>query len=177
MPLFGPAGDAFVGGFGAATAILVVAGPMALRWQKNRQQFVLIQAALEKGVTPPWPQVPPSWVLSLRQGLVTVALGVGLMVTGGTALSFTRGLEPPVLASQTLEPSPSPLAHLEPRPTPDPQHHPPAPDPALEEWHRLQAVSSLGLFSSAAGFVLLLVGIVRALFARVERRYSEFPKG
>jgi hypothetical protein len=148
---------------------------MALRWQRNRHQFVLAQAALDKGVAPPWPEGPPFWLASLRQGLVTVALGIGLMLAGGAAWGFSHGLEPPAIA-QVSEPSPPPLANLEPKLAPEPRHQPPPPNPALEEWHRMQAVSSLGLLSTAAGFVLALVGIVRALFARVERRYSEIAK-
>jgi hypothetical protein len=182
MPGLGPAGDAFVGAFGAVTALLVIGGPMLLRWQRNRQQFVLVQAALEKGVAPPWSEEPPSWIVSLRQGLLTVALGVGLMVTGGVAWGFTHGLEPPVVASETVEPAPaphaSPEAHpgSEPHPGPEPKHHPPAPNPAMEEWHRMQAVNSTGLFAAAAGFVLLLVGLVRAFCARVERDYAKHPR-
>ena len=49
-------------------AVLLVFGWVLLRWQQDRQGFALLQTALEKGITQ-FPNAPPFWLVSLRQGL------------------------------------------------------------------------------------------------------------
>ncbi len=73
--------DSLAVGFGVATAILLVGGSLLLRWQRARLRFALAKIALEKG-TPLFPGAPPLWLMSLRQGIMLVALGVGLMAVG-----------------------------------------------------------------------------------------------
>jgi hypothetical protein len=48
---------------------------------------------------------------------------------------------------------------------------PPQPNPALEEWHRVKDINTVGLMSVAIGFVLTALGIVRIAFSRTERRH------
>ena len=184
MPFFhlGPTGDAFAGVFGGTAAVLLVGGPMLLRWQRNRQQFLLTQSALAQGVTR-FPKGPPFWLLSLRQGIVTLTLGIGLFVVGGAASWPTWTIEPPSFATTqptamtlpnqaTMPSGVMPAPALEPVPAGPGRLGPPLPNPALEEWHRMKSINSLGLMSLATGFVLTLLGIARIGFARTERRHE-----
>jgi hypothetical protein len=45
-------------------------------------------------------------------------------------------------------------------------------DQQHERWHRAQAQQTIGLVSVATGLILLLVGVVRIGFAKVEQRYA-----
>ena len=179
MPILhlGPAGDAFAGAFGGVAALLLLGGPMLLRWQRNRQQFVLAQAALAQGVTQ-FPKGPPFWLMSLRQGIMAFTVGAALLIIGAIATWMTSGLVvPPVSATPTVVVKPidapppvaSTRAIAEPA-APVPAHAGgPLPNPALDEWRRLKTINSLGLMSLAAGFLLALLGSVRIVFARTER--------
>ena len=89
----GPPTDLLNGAIGLA-AILLVAGWIFTRWQRDRHRFALMQLALEKGVTR-FPGTPPYWVMSLRQGVTLTAVGVGLMVVGGGAWSLSSRVEMP----------------------------------------------------------------------------------
>lgn len=103
MPFhFGPAGDLFAGAFGVAAAVLLIGGAFLLRWQRNRQQFVLAKTALDAGVTR-FASGPPTWLMSMRQGLTTLTLGVSLLVLGGMAYGLTRNAPlPPVTVTQVI---------------------------------------------------------------------------
>lgn len=168
----GPAGDAFAGVFGGTAALLLVGGPVLLRWQRNRQQFALAQAALSQGITR-FPAGPPCWLLSLRQGLTILTLGVALLGIGGVGCWFTGSVQTPTFATtpgssvtpRTQAGAIESNVNLPMRPSP------PAPNPALEEWHRLQSINTLGIMAVAAGVVLTLLGLVRVIFARTERRH------
>lgn len=94
----GPAGDAAAMGFGIAAAVLIVGGSIFLRWQRNRQRFTLMRLAMERGTTAV-PGGPPFWVLSLRQGLLTLTLGIGLLAAGAALYVLTSGARPPAMAS------------------------------------------------------------------------------
>ncbi len=73
--------ELLAGSFGATAALVLVGGAVLLRWQKNRQQYAYMQAALEKGITQ-FPGSQPFWLLSLRQGVTVLSLGLALMLVG-----------------------------------------------------------------------------------------------
>ena len=73
LALGGPAGDAFAAAAGVAAAVLLLGGPIALRAQRQRHQFLLTRAALEHGVTQ-LPPGPPAWLQSARTGWVLLTL-------------------------------------------------------------------------------------------------------
>jgi hypothetical protein len=181
MPLLplGPAGDAFAGVFGGVAAAFLIGGPILLRWQRNRHQFALAQAALAQGVTH-FPKGPPFWLLSLRQGISALTLGIGLLVVGGTGAWLTWNIESPAIIS-TQPVTSNPTAATMPLSLPTPadveplgpgRSAPPQPNPAMEEWHRLKAINTLSLMSVSTGFVLALLGIVRIAFAKTERHHD-----
>lgn len=178
-------GDALAGGFGVAAAILLIGGAVMLRWQRNRLQYALLQAALEKG-GPPFPAGAPLWLTSLRQGVMILVLGVGLAVCGAAAYQVASHVAMPAntvsadLPSKISQdddgPPPPPPA---PRESPNehealPGHHrppPPRPDPATERWHRAQDQMAVAEIAVGGGFILVLLGIVRIVFAFAERKY------
>jgi len=218
-PLFqGPAGDALAMGFGIAAAVLLVGGSIFLRWQRSRQRFVLMRLAMERGTTAV-PGGPPFWVLSLRAGLLTLTLGVGLLAAGTALYVLTSKVQPPAVSTQLTE-APPQAAQVPPGP-PDMEPGPPPPgddrdfggpppprngrdfggqpprdgrdfggqpprrgfaggappprprpNPAMDQWYRAQDERTLGLLSMAVGAVLIPLGLVRTVFARVEQRYS-----
>jgi hypothetical protein len=45
-------------------------------------------------------------------------------------------------------------------------------DPARERWHRAEAQQTIGLVTVGAGLILVMLGIVRICFAKVERRFA-----
>ena len=95
--------DAFAGGFGAAAAIVLIGGAVLLRWQRNRLQFQLMQTAIEKGV-PPMPGAAPLWLLSLRQGVMILVLGVGLLIAGALAYHSAAAVAMPAVSAATTQP-------------------------------------------------------------------------
>src|SRR5438874_2667035 len=73
-------GEAMAAGFGIAVGAVVL-GTFVLRWYRMRHEFILTKLALEKGVTLFVP-TQPSWLASLRQGVLILALGATLIVLG-----------------------------------------------------------------------------------------------
>jgi hypothetical protein len=161
--------DVFAGVLGATAALLLVGGSMFLRGQGNRQRFLLMQAALEKGITS-FPGQPPFWLLSLRQGITTITLGIALMIVGAGAWTIGHSVEQPtdIIAH---EPPPPPV----PQDAGPGQHHPPPRNPIVERWLRAQMEETIGQVSVGCGIILLLLGIARTGFARTERRYADNP--
>src|SRR5689334_19582298 len=70
-----------LGSFGVAAAFLLVGGWVLIRFQRDRQQFKLMQVALERGITT-LPGLVPGWVMSLRQGVLALVLGIGVGIGG-----------------------------------------------------------------------------------------------
>jgi hypothetical protein len=186
--------DSLAVGFGVAAAILLVGGSLVLRWQRARLRFALAKIALEKG-TPLFPGAPPLWLMSLRQGIMLIALSVGLMAVGAVAVADANKVpDPPDSIMNKVQPIPEPPRGADrPRfdgppeegapgfPPPRQGRGPgagggprgvPAPIPALERWHRAQEQRTLGMAGTGVGVILLLLGIVRTMFAGIERKYS-----
>lgn len=186
--------EVFAAALGVAAAVLLVGSSFLLRWQRNRQRFELTRLALENGATQ-FPKGPPFWLVSLREALSTLALGLGLLAVG--AISYGMGSRVPAPSAQEIraagpvgpqerpEPDGPPERRPAPRPPrgpeedgPPPEDHrpaapqPPVPNPVLDRWHRAQAMQNLGLIAMGCGGVLALLGLVRAGFARVERDYA-----
>jgi hypothetical protein len=181
MPWFGhpvPHGtpvDYFAGALGATAALLLVGGAILLRWQRNRQQFILMQSALEKGITS-FPGQPPFWLLSLRQGITTITLGIALIIVGSGAWAIGHGVEQPTAALANEPPPPPPAQPEGPPEGPPEEHRPPPPrNPIIEKWQRAQMEQTLGQVAMGCGVILLLLGIARTGFARTERRYANTP--
>jgi hypothetical protein len=160
--------DFFAGALGAIAALLLIGGAILLRWQRNRHQFALMQAALEKGITS-FPGQPPFWLLSLRQGISTMTLGIALIVVGAGAWGMGHGVELPAAAIAKEPPPPPPPQEGQ------EERRPPPRDPAIEQWQRARMEQTLGQVAIACGIILLLLGTTRAGFARTERKYANTP--
>ena len=89
--------ESALGVLAVLVALLLVGGSVVLRWQRNRQQFLLMQTALKEGLQR-FPAGPPFWLLSLRQGVMTLTIGVGLLGVGTAAWMLAQGVEPPTQA-------------------------------------------------------------------------------
>ncbi len=88
--------DEFVIGAFVAAAALVVIGWLLLQAQRNRQQFQLMREALERGISRfPFPAGPPYWLVSLRQGVMTLTLGVALAGVGAASYVMGSGVAMP----------------------------------------------------------------------------------
>ena len=179
----------FVGGSLGIAAILLVVGWVVLRWQQDRHRFRLMQTALEKGITR-FPDSPPYWLLSLRQGLTMLAIGFAMALVGGGA--FWLGHQTPMPDTDAIVPwsqqfapeevpdrRPPPRSDIDRhddgpdrRPEPGPRRRPPAPSPQLERWHQAQAQQTAGLVSVGVGIILLFVGVIRVFFAQAERQFT-----
>jgi hypothetical protein len=83
----------------AVAAVVLAAGWICILWRRDAQRFQLMQLALEKGVTR-FPNTPPFWLLSLRQGVTVLALGVALCGVGTGALLITRDVPEPTVQQQ-----------------------------------------------------------------------------
>jgi hypothetical protein len=187
LPLGTPV-DVFAGALGGTAAVLLIGGAIFLRGQRNRQQFALMQTALEKGFTA-FPGQPPFWLLSLRQGITTIALGVALIIVGTGAWVIGHSVERPDAAIAS-EPKPPPPPRLEgpgdgdgppegrqgPPMLGGPEgRRPPQRNPLIEQWQRAQMEETVGQIALGCGVVLLLLGGTRTAFAKTERRYGETP--
>jgi hypothetical protein len=208
---------------------LIVVAAFALKWQRNRLQFSLMQAALEKGLTA-MPGVPPVWIISLRQGVLSATLGVALFFVGAAVDHHASAVPMPAATTQAVAMEPvgpaglpdqadlpapaagTPAAWDGPGPQggpgprggfgpdggpgmqrrggmereggrdggpgfgmgggPDARPRPFGMNPALEQWHRAQDHIAVAEIAMGSGVVLLLLGIVRSIFAIVERKFS-----
>jgi hypothetical protein len=111
-------------------AVLLVIGGILLRWQQDRQRFVLMQTALEKGITQ-FPNSPPFWLISLRQGLTMLALGAALVLVGAGVFVVGRQVPTPTLAISARDGGPldnGPRDNGPPDQGPPPRQRPPRPE-------------------------------------------------
>jgi hypothetical protein len=164
----------WVSSFGVTAAILSVGGYVFLQWQRNRHRFRLMQTALERGTTELC-EGPPFWLVSLRQGVAVLVLGMGLMAAGAAAFTLAQGVEmPEALTVQSTgdsgawEEAASPTHEAA---KPKPGRPKPPPSPALERWRRAQDQETVGLAAIGCGFLIALLGGVRTAFAFVERKH------
>ena len=68
--------------------VVVVLPALWVKWQHDRQRFALMKLAIEKGLTG-LPFGLPIWLVSMRQGVMVLVLGIGLLLTGGLMLHFS----------------------------------------------------------------------------------------
>ena len=167
----------FMAGFGVAAAAMLVGGMIVLRFQRNRQEFILLKTALERGITQ-LPQGQPFWLISFRQGVMTFTLGAGLLGIGSAAWVMARSVPvPPAEPAPVVTPATLPAAvekdgrdraergvkiRLEQRSF----------NPGREQWEQARRQLAAGKAMTGAGIVLLLLGVVRMGFARVEKEQS-----
>ena len=193
LPLGTPV-DVFAGALGGTAAVLLIGGSIFLRGQRNRHQFTLMQAALEKGITA-FPGQPPFWLLSLRQGITTIALGIALIIVGTGAWAIGHSVERPdaAIASEPKPPPPQFQGPDGPGPGFPPGfegregpagpggpggpegRRPPQRNPLIEQWQRAQMEETVGQIALGCGIVLLLLGGTRTAFAKTERQYGQTP--
>src|SRR5260370_34587421 len=122
MALISPPLAEILGDSLGIAAVLLVGGWLAIRWQQDRHRFQLMRTALEKGITR-FPDAPPFWLLSMRQGVTMLALGVALALVGGGA--FWGGRQTPMPAAGSLQFQPRPPPPIErPARTPHPDFRP-----------------------------------------------------
>src|SRR5689334_8768765 len=95
LAIGGPAGEAFAAAAGVTAALLLLGGPMLLRFQRQRQQFLLAKGGLERGLTPV-SNDPPVWLQSMRTGVMTLTLGVSLFVAGAIACAMVARMHLPL---------------------------------------------------------------------------------
>lgn len=167
--------DEFAVGFGVTAAVLAVGGLILLRFQRNRHQYALMHAALEKGVS--FMSQQPAWLVSLRQGLLTLTLGLALCGVGAVAWAMANPVDLPNLS--TTRPSADYLI----APKPRDEEGKLKPEGRLyaivkSEWERAQTQRTVGMALVGSGVVLVLLGAVRMAFARAEKaviEQSELP--
>jgi hypothetical protein len=167
--------DEFAGAFGVAAAVLLIGTSFALRWQRNRHRFDLARIALETNATHV-PQGPPFWIMSLRESLTILVLGIGLLGVGAVANKIGGDVPMPsatvVAASRDVSPPPPPPDSAEQGPARPPR--PPPPNPELERWHAAQYVQIVGLAAMGCGAVLVLLGLVRLALSPIEKKYGNY---
>jgi hypothetical protein len=177
--------DIAAGAFGITAAIVLSGGMILLRYQRDRYQFQLLHAALEKGITA-LPGAAPPWLLSLRQGVLTLVLGLGL-IGSGAALHFAAGAIKDLPANATMPGAQPPPRDFRPPPRdgppggrpvgppnggPQDPDRPPPPSPQMQRWHRIETQRLTGLIAICSGVILTLLGLVRIAFSRTERKYT-----
>jgi hypothetical protein len=164
----------FVTGFGVAAALLAVGGIVFLRFQRNRYEFALMQAALEKGIGD-FPSGQPAWLTSFRQGLMMLTLGIGLAGVG-TGAWLLGNSKVDAFAPPTTQPTAAAPAYALPGPKPrDERGRLTAEGRQYSitkgrwEWAQTQILAGQSMVGS--GIILVLLGAVRMGFARAERKY------
>lgn len=172
MHVIHPLADLLGGGLGVAAVALVV-GWTLLSWQRDSHRFMLMRTALEKGITR-FPDAPPFWLVSMRQGITTLAIGLSLAGVGAGAYWLGHGVAMP---SEAALAAPAFVEPMPPPPGPGHPPHPPMPNPQLEQWHQAQSETVVGLTSMGIGIILAIVGLVRIGFARAEQAYALEQRG
>jgi len=188
-------------------ALLLIGGAVLLRWQRTRLQFALMQSAIERGTTPMLGTAPlwllslRQGVLIFVLGIGLMVVGMALhqagakvdmpVITqamqmqnrpvgqgpGGGGDGFRR---PPLRDGADRRPGPppgdGPPGRLGERDD-GPDGGPPRESPAMQKWHRAQDQMAVGTVAMGSGFILVLLGFVRVIFAFAEKKYSAAAKG
>jgi len=163
--------------FAITAAALIVGGGILLRYQRDRHHFLLMKAAIEKGITA-FPGATPGWLISLRVGTLSLVMGIGLLVVGiflhihTSDVVVTGGantpLPPGYVSPENGVRRPPPAA---PANGPQSDAPPPPPSPEMERQHRIENQELVGKVAFCAGIILMMLGTVRILFSRLERKY------
>jgi hypothetical protein len=156
--------------FAISAAAILVGGTILLRFQRDRHHFLLAHMALERGITT-FPGAIPGWLLSLRVGVLTLVLGLGLASSGIFFYQTAGDLQDSPIAAPAPRVPPATTVDR-PRPAGDTESNAPhAPPPPV--WHRIQNQRIASLVTFCVGVILVLLGLVRILFARAERFYTD----
>jgi hypothetical protein len=153
--------------FGISAALIIAGGWVFLQYRRDQMHYKVITLALDRGLQT-LPGSVPSWVRSLRQGILILLLGVGVLAAG-VLFRVEAGNVAEMPASPRVEIPPT-----APAPQPGTMAAPPrpAPPPAnLPRWERMEQLKLIGLVNMCSGGILILLGIARISFARIERRY------
>ncbi len=188
-----------IGSFGVAAAVLLVGGWVVLRFYRDRQQFALMQAALERGIAH-MPGAVPGWLISYRQGVLALVVGLGLVVAGAVLAASAAHIDEipaSVIArvqqlnihNDEVSLPPMYMPHRPPSSSSPPPPHRGLLEarwrvsergrgigrrwiPEMERWHRVETQRLMGILGMCVGGILGLMGVVRVVFARAERRYA-----
>ena len=165
----------FAVGYGVAAAILTIGGIVVLRFQRNRHEFALMRAALERGITSFQTGQPP-WLVSLRQGMMILTLGIALAGVGAGAWWLADGVHLPEIAAT------QPSAELLTAPKLRDDQGRLRPEGRVQtiiknQWERSQNQRAVGMAVAGAGVVLILLGAVRVSLARVEKALFDEVEG
>lgn len=182
--------EALAAGFAIAVAMAVL-GTFLSRWYRMRQEYLLLRLAMEKGITPPSNPTLPQWLISLRQGVLIVTLGLALAIIGGIGWRLgmraqqsqlpNRGIPNATTLPEPTEAPPPPPREPGPRELgrpggagPGPRETPPPPRPrdfAREAWDRAESQINISMSMVVAGIILVLLGAVRIGFVPAEKRF------
>jgi len=166
---------------GITMGLIIAGGWIFLQYRRDQMHYKLLTVALDRGL-PALPGRVPAWIRSMWQGVLIMLLGVGVLAAGVLLQAESGSVgRSPVLADHSPPPVVRPPATgraegvVQPPPPPAPPGNPPGPDmPRLERMERLRLI---GLINMCAGGVLILLGIARMGFARLERRYIDEAMG
>lgn len=162
----------WVSSFGIASAFLLIAAYVFLRWQQNRHQLELAKLSLERGYGLALSE-SVAWLDALRRAVGATAVGLGLVIAGGLIWYNASATPMPeenytaIELSQAEPTSPQPSAGGHNRPKP----FKPRPSPQLEVWDRAQQRISFGMYCVVAGSGLLSLGVVGIVFCMLEKRF------
>ena len=154
--------------FGITAGLIIAGGWVFLQYRRDQMHYKVITLALDRGLQT-LPGSVPSWVRSLRQGILILLLGVGVLAAG-ILFRVEAGNVAEMPANPHMEVPPAAPATQSGTMAATPPH--PAPPPAnLPRWERMEQLKLIGLVNMCSGGILMLLGIARISFARIERRY------
>jgi hypothetical protein len=158
--------------FGITAALIIAGGWVFLQYRRDQLHYKVVTLALDRGLQA-LPGSVPAWIRSLRQGILILLLGVGLL-GAGIVFYAAAGWVDEMPANPRVEVPPTPAgapttagASMPPHPAPPP--------PNLPRWERMERLKLIGLVAMCTGGILILLGIARIAFARIERRYLPEP--
>ena len=153
--------------FGVAAAFIIAGGWVFLQYRRDQLHYKVVTLALDRGLQALPGSLPP-WMRSLRQGILILLLGVGVMASGILFREEARVVSD-IPANAQVEVPPPPPGYPSVVAATTPPH--PVPPSNLPRWERIERLNLIGLVAICTGGILILLGIARVSFARIERRY------
>jgi len=151
--------------FGITAALVFGGGWILLQYKRDQMHYKLAGMALERGLQA-MPGSMPGWLRSLRHGILLLLVGVGVLGSGIVFHMRAGGVDdvPASAAVDVARPALNTDAVAHPAPPPPP--------PGMPRWERVQQLKLIGLINGCAGGILILVGVARISFARIERQFA-----